>query len=428
MPTGRLSRLARFGGMATGIAGGLLIDGAREIARGNRPKLGDLLMTPGNAAKVTQQLANLRGAAMKMGQLMSMDAGDLLPRELTDILARLRADAESMPYAQLRGVLDRAWGPGWRERFTVFDIRPIAAASIGQVHRATLPDGRLLAIKVQYPGVRASIDSDVDNVAGLLKLSNLLPRTLDIAPMLAEAKRQLHEEANYAREAAYLTRYRALLADLPGFAVPEVAPELTTPDVLAMTFMEGVHIERLAEAPQAVRDAAMTRLIDLVLRELFDFGLMQTDPNFANYLWDAAGERLVLLDFGATREIPAGLADGYRRLARAGLAGDQAQIWAIATELGFVAPSVPDQYRRRILAMAELAVAPLRDGGPFDFGRNDIAIRLRDEGLALAADRALWHIPPPETLFVQRKLGGMYLLASRLKARVNVAALLARWL
>lgn len=97
MPTGRLSRLARFGGMATGIAGGLLIDGAREIARGNRPKLGDLLLTPGNAVKVTQQLANLRGAAMKMGQLMSMDAGDLLPRELTDILARLRADAESMP-------------------------------------------------------------------------------------------------------------------------------------------------------------------------------------------------------------------------------------------------------------------------------------------------------------------------------------------
>ena len=428
VPTSRFGRLARFGGMASGIAGGMLAEGARTLARGDRPRMDRLLLTPANARRVTDQLANLRGAAMKMGQLMSMDAGDLLPRELTDILSRLRADAHHMPGPQLNAVLAAGWGRDWRGRFQHFDAFPIAAASIGQVHRARLPDGRVLAIKVQYPGVRTSIDSDVDNVASLLRLSNLVPATLDLAPLLAEAKRQLHQEADYAREAAYLGRYRALLVDRAEFVVPDVEPSLTTPDILAMSFEQGVAIDRLVDAPQEVRDRAMALLIELVLRELFEFGLMQTDPNFANYLWDAGTERLVLLDFGATRKIPAELAEGYRRLARAGLDGDPAKIWDIALELGFVAPNIPEAQRDRILAMAEMAVVPLRAGGPFDFGNNDIALRLRDDGLALAADRALWHIPPAETLFIQRKLGGMYLLASRLRARVDVAGLLARFL
>lgn len=427
VPTSRFGRLARFGGMAGGIAGGMLAEGARTLARGDRPRVDKLLLTPANARRVTDQLANLRGAAMKMGQLMSMDAGDLLPRELTDILSRLRADAHHMPGPQLHAVLSAGWGRDWRSRFAHFDAFPVAAASIGQVHRARLPDGRVLAIKVQYPGVRTSIDSDVDNVATLLRLSGLVPPALDLAPLLVEAKRQLHQEADYAREAGFLGRYRALLADRPEFVVPAVVPELTTPDILAMSFEAGIAIDRLADAPQPVRDRAMTLLIELVLRELFEFGLMQTDPNFANYLWDEASQRLVLLDFGAAREIPAALADGYRRLARAGLDGDPARIWEIAIDLGFVAPGVPAAQRERILAMAEMAVVPLRAGGPFDFGETDIALRLRDEGLALAADRALWHIPPAETLFIQRKLGGMYLLASRLRARVDVAGLLARF-
>jgi predicted unusual protein kinase regulating ubiquinone biosynthesis (AarF/ABC1/UbiB family) len=141
---------------------------------------------------------------MKLGQMLSLDAGDMLPAELTAILARLRDSAHHMPPAQLQKVLNAEWGADWRRRFAHFDPRPLAAASIGQVHRARLPDGRELAIKVQYPGVAASIDADVDNVATLLRLSNLLPASLDIAPLLEEAKRQLHEEADYVREAAQM--------------------------------------------------------------------------------------------------------------------------------------------------------------------------------------------------------------------------------
>ena len=213
VPSSRLARLARLGSLASGVAGGMLAEGVRQWSRGNRPSVGDLLLTPGNAQRVADQLSRLRGAAMKVGQLLSMDAGDLMPPELAAILARLRADAQAMPMSQLVPVLEAAWGPGWDRHFERFSFTPLAAASIGQVHAAQLKSGERLAIKVQYPGVRQSIASDVDNVATLLRVSGLLPRTLDFAPLLEEAKRQLHDEADYLKEAAYLEAYRGRLAD-----------------------------------------------------------------------------------------------------------------------------------------------------------------------------------------------------------------------
>ena len=196
VPSGRASRMGHFGRLAAGVAGGMLAEGARRIADGERPRMRDMLLTPGNIGKVADRLSHLRGAAMKLGQMISMDAGDFLPAELTQVLARLRDNAHHMPPQQLQQVLAAQWGKDWRTRFRRFEPRPIAAASIGQVHRATTHDGRDLAIKVQYPGVRESIDADIDNVATLLRVSGLLPRELDIAPLLGEAKRQLADETD----------------------------------------------------------------------------------------------------------------------------------------------------------------------------------------------------------------------------------------
>ncbi|MDC7787760.1 AarF/ABC1/UbiB kinase family protein [Rhodoplanes sp. TEM] len=428
VPSSRLSRLAKLGGLASSIAGNVAGEVARHLARGERPRMGDLLLTPANAMKVADELARMRGAAMKVGQLISMDAGDMLPPELAQILARLRADAHHMPWAQLKRVLTHAWGTDWRGRFETFETHPVAAASIGQVHRARTRDGRDLAIKVQYPGVRKSIDSDVGNVAALLRLAGLVPRGVDIAPMLAEARRQLHEEADYEREGRALARFGTLIEGRSEFHVPALHGDLTTPNVLAMSYVEGRPVEELATAPQAERDRVMTLLIGLLFRELFEFRLMQTDPNFANYRYAPATGRVILLDFGATRAFPEDFVDLWRRLLRAGLARDRDGIRAAALQIGFLAGGMPARLEAAMLAMFEMSLEPLRQDAPFDFGASDLAMRMRDAGLAMAEDREYFRIPPMDTLFLQRKFGGMYLLATRMRARVDLRSIVEPYL
>ena len=428
IPSSRAARLGAFGRLAGGVASGMLGEGARRLARGERPRMRDLVLTPGNVGRLADRLSHLRGAAMKLGQMISMDAGDLLPPELAAILAQLRSQAHRMPPEQLRHVLDSEWGPDWRRRFARFNATPIAAASIGQVHRARLPDGRELAIKVQYPGVRESIDSDVDNVATLLRVSGVLPRELDLAPLLTEAKRQLHEEADYEREAAQMTRFADWLDGHVDYVVPRPLPELTTARVLAMDFIDGIPIEALADAPQEQRDAAMRDLMALVLREMFEFGAMQTDPNFANYRFQPDTGRLVLLDFGAARDVDPATARGYRSLLSAGLSGDRDAVREAAQAAGFLGEAAVARHRPLVDRMIDIVVTEMNRPGPFDFGDRGFVEVLREQGMEMAADRSTWHIPPVETLFVQRKVSGTALLAARLEARVDVRELVRPYL
>ena len=401
----------------------MIAEGVRRLAAGERPRMREMLLTPGNFVRLADRLSHLRGAAMKLGQMISMDAGDFVPPELAQLMARLRDNAHHMPPQQLQKVLAAQWGENWRTRFQRFEPRPVAAASIGQVHRATTHDGRLLAIKVQYPGVRASIDADVDNVAALLRISGLLPKELDVAPLLAEAKRQLAEEADYEREGTQMAIFGELLSDDAALIVPSLDEEFTTGNVLAMSFVEGEPIETLANAPKTTRDAVMSTLIRLVLRELFEFGVMQTDPNFANYRFQAGTGRLVLLDFGATRLVPPETSNSYRQLLLAGLKADRAAVRSAAVSAGFIGHGAINGYSDEIDRMIDVIIAEMNRSGPFDFGDRQFVGTLRDEGATIARDTAAWHIPPTDLLFVQRKVSGTALLAAKLKACVDVRGL-----
>ncbi len=420
MPGSRLSRLGQFGRLAGGVAGGMLAEGARRLAEGERPRLREMLLTPGNAARVADRLSHLRGAAMKLGQMISLDSGDMMPAELSAIMGRLRESAHHMPPRQLQRVLAAEWGAAWRTRFARFDATPIAAASIGQVHRAMTQDGRDIAIKIQYPGVRESIDADVDNVETLLRLSGLLPRELDIAPLLAEAKVQLHEETDYLREGAQMETYRRLLADRPEFVVPALDAEFTTSRTLAMGYVPGHPIETLETAGQDERDRVTALIFDLVLDELFRFGLMQTDPNFANYRYQPESGRIVLLDFGATQAVTPHTALAYRNLLAAGLSGDRDKARMAALDAGLIGPAVIGRHRAQIDRIIDLVFTATVQVGRFDFANRAYLGEIRDHAMSLAADRESWHIPPTDMLFVQRKVSGMALLAARLRARVDI--------
>ncbi|WP_284125213.1 ABC1 kinase family protein [Parerythrobacter aestuarii] len=422
VPSGRLSRLAGFGRLAGGVAGSVLGEGAKRLAAGERPRFEELVLTPGNARRLTERLAHLRGAAMKLGQMISMDAGDMLPAELSQILSTLRDQANFMPPAQLDKVLSSEWGKDWRKQFRRFEPRPIAAASIGQVHRALTREGELLAIKVQYPGVAQSIDSDVDNVATLLRVSGLLPKELDAAPLLKASKEQLHEEADYRREGEQMRLYRERLVDRPEFIVPRLHEGLTRDRILAMSFEEGIPIESLEHEPQVLRNEVFERLIRLVTRELFEFGVMQTDPNFANFRYHRASGKVVLLDFGATRAVDPAVGAAYRRLVEAGLRQDPIAVQQEALAAGFINEPVLERHPERIDRMIDIIVTEMSRDADFDFGDRSFVPLLRDEGIAIAQDRQSWHLPPAETLFVQRKVSGTALLGARLKAVVNVRA------
>lgn len=424
VPQGRFSRMARLGGLAGRIAGNVLADGSRHLAQGKRPAMNDLLLTPRNLTQVADKLATMRGAAMKVGQLISMDAGTVLPRELASILDRLCQDAVIMPSAQLVSVLESNWGDEWDRKLARFSFEPVAAASIGQVHEALSHAGERLAIKIQYPGVRESIDSDIANVCSLLRMAGLLPRSQDIEPLIDEARQQLKQEADYLHEGAQLQHHRTLLTDFERrdeLAIPRFHQALSTDRILAMDYLEGEPLEQLLTARPDLANRVLALLMELFFAELFHFNAVQTDPNPANYLYNSAEDRLVLLDFGAVRHFSADFVERYGAALKAAADNDRQQLAHALEVLGFFSSGADVANRDVVLDIFLMAAEPLRQSGPYDFGTSDLARRIHSRGMSVSKDPEAWHTPPPDVLFLHRKMAGLYLMAARFGANIDVA-------
>lgn len=416
--------MARLGWLAGEVALGGLTEAARRLT-GAGATAHSVFMTATNARKLAERLSRMRGAAMKLGQLLSLEGQDFLPPEVAEALSILRAEGDSMPEAQVHRVLARNYGRGWERRFRTFGMQPIAAASIGQVHHAIAADGRELALKIQYPGVSRSIESDVDNLAAILRLSRLLPGDVDLGPLLDEAKRQLRQECDYRTEARHLRAYAAQLGAEPGVVIPRVHDDLTTGHILAMDYLAGQPLDALAgpEHGQRERDRTGVRLYRILLRELFELRFMQTDPNFANYLLLPNGD-IGLLDYGAARELPAALTERYRRIFRAGMTGDRPALRAAMLEVGFFDPHERADRVEALLDLFLIGCEPFAHRGVYDFGASDLPARAREAGMELTFQKGFLRPPPPETIFLHRKLGGTFMLCARINARANVRALL----
>lgn len=428
LPTHRISRLGKFASLATRVAGNVLAEGTKQLAQGNRPKAKDLILTPQNITRLTNQLAHLRGAAMKLGQMLSMDAGDILEPELAEILSRLRSDADPMPSKQLSAVLSQSIGAEWKSEFLAFNFKPVASASIGQVHQAYNDDGEKLAVKVQYPGVKKSIDSDVDNVGTLLKIVGLIPESVDYKGLLEEAKKQLHDEADYQREGGFMQRYHQALADSPQFVVPQLDQRVSSDSVLAMSFIDGKSIESLEDFDQQTKNQVMTSLLDLLFKELFELKMVQTDPNFANYLFIEETKQVGLLDFGATREYSDRFSDGYLKAFACVIKHDEQGLNAALTQIGFFSQTILPEQREAVLNLVKMACEPMLLDEDYDFKASGLAQKLREAGTILSMEQDYWHTPPADALFLHRKIGGMYLLAARIGAKVNIHRLVMPYL
>ncbi len=418
VPSGRLSRFLEL----SRAAGSMMAQGAVESVRRMSDKAGEadlphVLLTGESARLLAKRLSRLRGAAMKVGQMLSLEGDNLLPAEFARALEILRSSAHRMPDAQVRQMLRGAYGPEYADRFAEFDFEPIASASIGQVHRAKSHQGDELVLKIQYPGVSESIDSDVDNLKSLLALTRLVPKSVDIDAFAEEVKSELRKEVDYEHELEMLQTYRSKVADDDRFRLPRPHAEHSTRHILAMERLWATPLLQWAEtASQEQRDRAGSDLFDLLLVELLHYRFSQTDPNPANYQYDASTDQIVLLDFGAARAVSLDVSSIYRLAFSALLARDPKLVREVVVALGVDNPEVPEA--TELIVELALESAEAFDGDLYDFAASDLQQRLNLRGREMVRYRGQLKTPPPEYIFFQRKLTGTFLICRQLRARV----------
>ncbi len=423
VPTGRMNRFFRLGATATQMAASGAAERARRLMKKAEEELPHALLTADNARLLAARLSKLRGAAMKVGQMLSLEGDSMLPQEFAQALEVLRSSAHRMPEEQVRAVLKKEYGRDWHSRFREVDLHPIASASIGQVHRAVTHEGEELVLKIQYPGVSDSIESDVDNLRSLLAMTRLVSSDIDLDALTREVKAELRREVDYEHELTNLLQYREALAGDRRFLLPRGFAEHSTKRVLAMERVPGVALLSWAQtASQEERNRIALLLLELLLNELFAFGLSQTDPNPGNYFYDAATGCVVLLDFGATRAVPEHVAEMYKKATFAMVHRDREQIDAVLREMG-----VHEQEGGQlasILTDISLEVGEVFEDRIYDFGATDLQKRVKASSRKLMAYRRDLRPPQAEYMFFQRKLSGMFLLCRQLGAQINLRPLL----
>lgn len=374
--------------------------------------------------RIAKKFSQMRGAALKIGQMMSFQDDKVLPRELYQILARVQNSAHYMPQRQLDKVMQRELGAEWLSKYSSFDRIPIAAASIGQVHNAVLTTGEKVVVKIQYPGVKDSIDSDLNNLLMLLAASRLLPRGLFLDKTVANARTELKWECDYVRESQALQRFEKLLKDDAIFVIPHVHPELTTTNIITMTRMEGTEIMKLPpNTSQKVKDFISENIMRLCLEEIATFQFMQTDPNWANFLYNEKTGKIELLDFGASRPYTSDFIRKYRKLLTFSTKNDRDGVRKMSEELGYLtgleSQSMVDAHVNSVMTLGEPFSGPIDK--PFSFKDQTVSDRIRSN-IGLMLNERLCP-PPEETYSLHRKFSGIFLLCARMGASVRCAKL-----
>lgn len=418
--------------LISGLAAGLGIGAIGEITKRTLgyqdPKsdsglIKNPLLSEANANRIVETLCKVRGAALKIGQMLSLMDETIISPELQRIFERVRQSADFMPTWQMEQVMRQELCDNWKDKFELFETKPFAAASIGQVHRGVLKDGTEVAIKIQYPGVADGIESDIKNLTSVLKVANLLPEGLFIENIMRYARKELAWEVDYIREAECARRFRELITKhLPdeNFYVPKVIDELSTQKVFTSELISGVPVDKLDTIQgitQEAKDDVSRRIMKLCLKELFEFRYMQTDPNWSNFFYDPQSKTIYLLDFGAAREYSKEFVDKYMKVIHAASLQDKDAVMKSSLEIGFLTGFEAKQFERAHIDSVLILGEAFSTDGKFDFGTQNTTKRIHELMPVMLQHRLT---PPPEEIYsLHRKLSGIFLMFAKLKAKIN---------
>ncbi|XP_055817993.1 protein ABC transporter 1, mitochondrial [Solanum dulcamara] len=421
VPTTSFSRALGFAGLGAGLAWGTLQESAKRLVfgapnvQGQQSALSPYL-SERNAERLALALCRMRGAALKLGQMLSIQDESVVPAPILAALDIVRQGADVMPSSQLNQVLSSELGHDWSSKLKSFDYEPMAAASIGQVHRAFTKDGMEVAMKIQYPGVADSIESDIENVKLLLSYTNLIPEKLYIDNAMKVAKEELSRECDYELEAKNQKRFGILLSGTKGFYVPVVIDDLSSKRVLTSELVPGIPIDKVALLDQETRNYVGRKLLKLTLMELFVFRFMQTDPNWSNFLYDESEKTINLIDFGAARDYPKSFVDDYLRMVFACANNDREAIINLSQRLGFLTGEESEIMTETHVQAGFVVGLPFSKPGGYDFRANNITQSISNLGATMLRHRLT---PPPEEAYsLHRKLSGAFLACIKLGAVV----------
>ncbi len=418
------SRMFRLGGLAgrvgVSMAGNAMAGLFRDMET-SRNIRADLMLK--NALKVKDLLGQLKGVPMKIGQMVSLHER-LFPPEVARVLQTLQQNAPPVPFGELVDLIRDELGSNFGH-IRHIDEEPLAAASIGQVHRAVLKDGREIALKIQYPGIDEVIRADLKNLKGLLKLVFSMFSRMDMEPIWQELNARLLEELDYTREAGHMKRMAQLYVDDPTVRIPEVIDALSSRHVLGMELVTGIPPDAAttADVDQKLKNAWAEAIFRLILKGLFQFRFLHADPNMANFAFCENGS-IIVYDFGCMKEIPEPLARGYARLIHAVLDHDYPNIPKILKDMGVHRADGSPLPWQMIADFAGLFQKIVEPGACYTFDKNgDMYEQLFELGHQYLPE-SMTMVFPRDVVFIDRTFSGHFGNLCRLNASADWRAIL----